>query len=95
MVSWPTTGSSVRILYPRGLIIPGQISKVRKDGLSEYLCMYMLALVSSGSSVRILYPSKFYDSWADLEGSVRTVCQSTTDVVVDAPASFCCHIYRC
>jgi hypothetical protein len=24
-----------------------------KDGLSEYLCMYMLVVVSSGSSVRI------------------------------------------
>jgi hypothetical protein len=58
-------GSSVRILYPRGLIIPGQIPKVRKDGLSEYLCMYMLALVSSGSSVRILYPRESFDSWAD------------------------------
>jgi hypothetical protein len=27
-----------------------------KDGLSEYLCMYMPIVVSSGSSVRILYP---------------------------------------
>jgi hypothetical protein len=63
------------------------------DGLSEYLCMYMLAMVSSGSSVRILYPREFYDSWVDLEGPVKTVCQSTIDFVVDALASFCCHIY--
>jgi hypothetical protein len=40
--------------------------------------MYMPAVVSSGSSVRILYPRESYDSWADLEGLVRTVCQSTT-----------------
>jgi hypothetical protein len=38
--------------------------------------MYMPAMVSSGSSVRILYPRESYDSWPDLEGSVRTVCQS-------------------
>jgi hypothetical protein len=49
-----------------------------KDGLSEYLCMYMPAVVSSGSSVRILYPRESFDSWADPEGPVRTVCQSTT-----------------
>jgi hypothetical protein len=83
-------GSSVRILYPRG----SSLSRSRrsgKDGLSKYLCMYMPVVVSSGSSVRILYPRESYDSWADPEGPVRTVCQSTTDVV-DAPASFCCHI---
>jgi hypothetical protein len=40
--------------------------------------MYMTVVVSSGSSVTILYPGESYDSWADLEGSVRTVCQSTT-----------------
>jgi hypothetical protein len=33
-----------------------------------------------------------YDSWVDLEGVVRTVCQSTTNDVVDTLASFCCHI---
>jgi hypothetical protein len=54
--------------------------------------MYMPAVVSSGSSIRILYPRESYDSWVDLEGLVRKVCQSTTYVVVDAPASFCCHI---
>jgi hypothetical protein len=54
--------------------------------------MYMPVVVSSGSSVRILYPRESYDSWADLEGPVRTVCQSTTNVVVDAPASFCRHM---
>jgi hypothetical protein len=42
-----------------------------KDGLSEYLCMYMPTVVSSGSSVRILYPRESYDSWEDLEGSIR------------------------
>jgi hypothetical protein len=31
-------------------------------------------------------------SWEDPEGPVRTVCQSTIDVAVDAPPSFCCHI---
>jgi hypothetical protein len=67
-------GSSVRILYPRGLIIPGHIPKVGKDGLSEYLWMYMSVVVSSGSSVRILYPRESYDSWEYLEGPVRTVC---------------------
>jgi hypothetical protein len=40
--------------------------------------MYMPAVVSSGSSVRILYPRESFDSWADPEGPVRTVCQSTT-----------------
>jgi hypothetical protein len=40
--------------------------------------MYMPTLVNSGSSVRILYPKESFDSWADAEGSVRTVCQSTT-----------------
>jgi hypothetical protein len=40
--------------------------------------MYMLAVVSSGSSVSILYPRESYDSWADPEGPVKTVCQSTT-----------------
>jgi hypothetical protein len=40
--------------------------------------MYMPVVVSSGSSVRILYPRESYDSWEDLEGPVRTVCQSTT-----------------
>jgi hypothetical protein len=50
--------------------------------------MYMPVVVSSGSSVRILYPRESYDSWADPEGPVRTVCQSTTDVVVDC--LICC-----
>jgi hypothetical protein len=40
--------------------------------------MYMPAVVSSGSSVRILHPRESFDSWVDLEGPVRTVCQSTT-----------------
>jgi hypothetical protein len=40
--------------------------------------MYMPAVVSSGSSVMILYPRESYDSWADPEGPVRMVCQSTT-----------------
>jgi hypothetical protein len=44
-----------------------------KDGLSEYMCMYMPTVVSSGSSVKILYPREFFDSWADLEGPLRTV----------------------
>jgi hypothetical protein len=54
--------------------------------------MYMPAMVSSGSSVKILYPRESYDSWENVEGSVKTVYQSTTYIVVDAPASFCCHI---
>jgi hypothetical protein len=54
--------------------------------------MYMLTVVNGGNSVMIIYPRESYYSWADPEGSVRTICQSTTDVVVDAPASFCCHI---
>jgi hypothetical protein len=33
-----------------------------------------------------------YDSWADPEGLVRMVCQSTTNVVVDTPSSFCHHM---
>jgi hypothetical protein len=61
------------------------------DGLSEYLYMYMPTMVSSGSSVRILYPMESYDSWVDPKGLVRTFCQSTTYVVVDAPFSFYCH----
>jgi hypothetical protein len=42
-----------------GFYIPGDLSSLDrsrrsgKDVLSEYLCMYMLVLVSSGSSVRI------------------------------------------
>jgi hypothetical protein len=54
--------------------------------------MYMPVVVNSGSSVRILYPKESYDSWEDPKGPVRTVCQSTTNVGVDAPASLCCHI---
>jgi hypothetical protein len=30
-----------------------------------------------GSSIRILYPRESYDSWENLVGPVRTVCQST------------------
>jgi hypothetical protein len=40
--------------------------------------MYMPFVVSSGSSISILYPREYYDSWEDLEGPGRTVCQSTT-----------------
>jgi hypothetical protein len=36
--------------------------------------MYVLVLVSSGSYVRISYPRESFDSWADPEGPVRTVC---------------------
>jgi hypothetical protein len=32
-----------------------------------------------------------YDSSTDPKGPVRTICQSTTNVV-DALASFCCHM---
>jgi hypothetical protein len=39
--------------------------------------MYMPVVVSSGSSIRILYPREYFDSWADLEGPVRMVYQST------------------
>jgi hypothetical protein len=46
-----------------------------KDSLQEYLCMYMPVVVSSGSSIRILYPREYFDSWANPEGPVRTVCQ--------------------
>jgi hypothetical protein len=63
-----------------------------KDGLSEYLCMYIRAVVSSGSSIKILYPRESYNSREDPEGPIRTVGQSTTNVVVDALVSFCCHI---
>jgi hypothetical protein len=56
----------------------GRSRRSGKDGLSEYLCMYMLVVVSSGSSIRILYHREFFDSWADPEGLTRTVCQSTT-----------------
>jgi hypothetical protein len=56
----------------------GRSRRSSKDGLSEHLCMYMPTVVSSGSSVRILYSRESYDSWTDLEGLVRTVCQSTT-----------------
>jgi hypothetical protein len=40
--------------------------------------MYISVVVSSGISVRIIYPRESFDSWADPEGLVRTVCQSTT-----------------
>jgi hypothetical protein len=40
--------------------------------------MYMPVVVSSGSFVRILYPRESFHPCANLEGSVRTVCQSTT-----------------
>jgi hypothetical protein len=43
--------------------------------MSEYLYMYMPVVVSSGRSVRILYPMESYDSWADLERSIKMVCQ--------------------
>jgi hypothetical protein len=56
----------------------GRFRRSGKDGLSEYLCMYMPDVVSSGSSVRILHPREYFDSWADPKGPVRMVCQSTT-----------------
>jgi hypothetical protein len=40
--------------------------------------MYMPAMVNSGISIMIFYPREYFDSWEDLEGSVRMVCQSTT-----------------
>jgi hypothetical protein len=40
--------------------------------------MYIPVVVNSDSSVRIVNPRESYDSWADPEGLVRTVCQSTT-----------------
>jgi hypothetical protein len=40
--------------------------------------MYMPTVVNSGSSDMILYPRESYDSWANPEGSIRIVCQSTT-----------------
>jgi hypothetical protein len=70
----------------------GKSQRSSKDGLPEYLCMYIPDVVSSGSSVRILYLRESYDSWVDTKGLVRMVYQSTTYVVVDAPSSFCCHI---
>jgi hypothetical protein len=54
--------------------------------------MYMPVVVSSGRSVRILYPMESYDSWENPKGMVRTICQSTTNVVVDISVSLCCHI---
>jgi hypothetical protein len=54
--------------------------------------MYMPTVVNSGSSVRILYPREYYDSCEYTKGPVRMVCQSTIDVVVDAPYSLCFHI---
>jgi hypothetical protein len=39
--------------------------------------MYMPTVVNSGSNVRILYPRESYDSMADPDGLVRTLCQST------------------
>ena len=39
--------------------------------------MYMPIVVSISSFIRILYPRESFDSWADPEGPVRTVCQST------------------
>jgi hypothetical protein len=43
----------------------GRSRRYGKDGLSEYLYMYMPAVVNSGSPIRILYPRESYDSWAD------------------------------
>jgi hypothetical protein len=40
--------------------------------------MYIPAVVNIGSSVKILYPRESYDSWADPEGPVKIVSQSTT-----------------
>jgi hypothetical protein len=52
-----SSGSSVRIFIILGnLMIPGQISKVRKGRSVRVPC---------GSSIRILYPRESYDSWAD------------------------------
>jgi hypothetical protein len=70
----------------------GRSQRSSKGGLLEYLCMCIPAVVSSGSLVRILYHRESYDSWENPKGPIRTVCQSTINVVVDAPASFCCHI---
>jgi hypothetical protein len=35
-----------------------------KDGLSEYLFMYMPIVVSSGKSISILYSREYFGSWA-------------------------------
>jgi hypothetical protein len=42
--------------------------------------------------VRILFPQGSYYSWEDTKGPVRKVFQSTANVVVDTPTSFCCHM---
>jgi hypothetical protein len=39
--------------------------------------MYMPIVVNNGSSIGILYPRESFDSWADPEGPIKTVCQST------------------
>jgi hypothetical protein len=81
MILWYPDQHWVALL---GFYILGDLSSMDrsrrsgKDGLSDYLCMYMPVVVSSGSFVRILYPGESFDSWEALEGPVRMIYQSTT-----------------
>jgi hypothetical protein len=63
-----SSGSSVRILYPR----ESYDSWEDPEGPVRTVCQS--TSVPRGRSVRILYPRESFDSWVDLEGSVRTVC---------------------
>jgi hypothetical protein len=76
-------GSSIKILYPREYYDPWADPKVLVRMAYQSMMWYI---------VRILYTRESYDSWTNLECPIGTVCQSTTNVVVDVAASFCCHM---
>ena len=64
-----SSGSSVRILYPR----ESYDSWAYPEDQVRTVCQS-----TTWQLVRILYPRESYDSWADHEGPLRMVCQSTT-----------------
>jgi hypothetical protein len=78
-----SSGSSVRILYPREYYDSWEDPEGPVRTVFQSTTWYLF---------RILYPREYYDSWIDPKGAVRKVCQSTTNVFVDTLASFCCHM---
>jgi hypothetical protein len=83
MTTMVSSGSFVRILYPR----ESYDSWADHEGLVRMVCQ-----VPHGSLLGFYIIGNLMIPWTDPEGPVRIVSQSTTNVVVDAPTSFCCHM---
>jgi hypothetical protein len=68
-----SSGSSIRILYPREYYDSWEDPKGPVRTIYQSTTWYL---------VRILYPTKSYDYWEDPEGPIRTDYQSTTWYIV-------------